>query len=150
MKPREPIADPWRYAYHITGEKKIGKTTFSIEGCNEFVLQCDKPQLAYAIKETMVEDWKHSMKIIELLEELAYEGKLPYSRIIVDNVAEWYQMCYQNTCDYYKVESPGDEDWGRGWNKLKQDFLDAVNTLLQIQDKAECGLVFISHSVGRS
>jgi hypothetical protein len=48
---RDQVDDPWRYAYLITGEKKIGKTSFAINGCEEYVIQLDKPQIGYKNRE---------------------------------------------------------------------------------------------------
>ena len=57
---RVPVNNPWEYAYLLTGEKKIGKTTFAIEGGDVLVLQFDKPQIAYEIIEVCPNNWKES------------------------------------------------------------------------------------------
>ena len=142
-----PIADPWQYAYLITGEKKIGKTSFAIEGCEELVLQCDKPQIAYSIRETMIRSWKDSRKVIAELEKLAGKPKsFPFQRIVVDGAGEWYNMCQQYTCREFQIEHPSEEGYARAWHFLRDEFTDSVNRLLRLQRSVGCGMVFIAHS----
>lgn len=142
---RKPTEDPWQLAYLITGEKKIGKTTFAIEGCEEYVLQFDKPQLTYKIRETLMKDWKHFQKALKAIEARAEEGDFPFERIVVDGAGEWYSACQAYTCEYFGVEHPSDEGYARAWHFLRDEFTDAVNRLLALQIKAHCGLIFIAH-----
>lgn len=143
---RKPIDNPWQYAYLITGEKKIGKTSFAIEGCEEFVFQFDKPQLAYNIREEVIKTWKDSVKVIKALEEAAESGDFPYERVIIDGVAEWYAMC-QAACEKkFAVDHPSDVEWAKGWHWIRDNFNDAVNRLLRLQSSAECGIIFIAHA----
>ena len=144
---RVPVSDPWMYAYLIHGEKKIGKTSFAIEGCEEFVMQCDKPQLAYPIREEILLNFKHALQVLKAIEALAAKGNFPYTRIIVDGVGELYMMCQQWACAKHGVNHPSDnENFGATWSLLKESFNDFVNRLLRLQTVAECGLMFISHS----
>lgn len=148
-KRRTPVSNPWQYAYLITGEKKIGKTTFAIAGCEEYVLQFDKPQLAYELRETVVTSWAHFAKALRALEEAATtdDGTFPFERVVVDGVGEWYQMCMEDVCKPLGIKDPGEaNDHGLTWRRLRMQFTDAVNRLLRLQSSAECGLVFIAHS----
>lgn len=144
----EPVDNPWNYAYLITGEKKIGKTAFSIEGCEELVLQFDKPQLAYAIREIVIKSWSQFKDVLRLLEEKAKDGeaKFPYQRIVVDGAGEWYQMCQQATCKKFGVEHPSEEGYARAWHYLRDEFTDSVNRLLRLQREVGCGMIFIAHA----
>ena len=143
---RTPVDDMWRYAYLITGEKKIGKTTFAIEGCDEFVLQFDKPQLAYRIRETMIEDWKKFESVLKALEVAADSGDFPYNRIVVDGCNEWYQQCQTEVCRIFGIGHPSEEGYAKGWHKLRDMFFDGMNRLLRLQNTAKCGLIFLAHS----
>lgn len=144
----KPVDNPWNYAYLMTGEKKIGKTAFSIEGCEELVLQFDKPQLAYAIREIVIKSWSQFKDALRLLEEKAKDGAeaFPYQRIVVDGAGEWYQMCQQATCKKFGVEHPSEEGYARAWHHLRDEFTDAVNRLLRLQRDVGCGMIFISHA----
>lgn len=143
---RKPVDNPWQYAYLLTGEKKIGKTTFAIEGCEELVLQFDKPQLAYEIREEVIKSWKHFERMLKALEARAEKGDFPYERIVVDGVAESYAMCQVNTCLHFGVDHPSEEGYARGWHHLRDTYTSAVNRLLRLQLSANCGVIFISHA----
>lgn len=144
----KPVRDPWKYAYLITGEKKVGKTTFAIEGedTEELVLQFDKPQLATEIREQVIKTWNESVKYIKALEERAEAGTFPYNRVVIDGVYEWYMMCQTATCKHFGIEHPSDEGFARGWHHLRDNFTDAVNRILRLQASAECGAIFIAHA----
>jgi len=151
---RVPETSPWKYAYHVTGERKIGKTTFAIEGCEELVIQFDKPQLAYPIPETVIQTWSSFQdgkigfeQVLRAVEAKAEEaGKFPYDRIVIDGVSEWYAMCTTWACKQHGVKDPSEnENWGATWRLIRETFLEAVNRLLRLQVTADCGLVFISH-----
>ncbi len=146
---RTPTSNPWELAYLITGEKKIGKTTFAIEGCEEYVLQFDKPQLSYNIRETAITSWKHFKKALEAIESKAANGTMAFERIIVDGAGEWYQMAHVEACKRAGVEHPSDIPYGKCWHQIRDMFTDAVNRLLRLQVSASCGLVFIAHSEWR-
>ena len=143
---REPIKDPWMYAYLITGEKKIGKTSFALEGCEEFVLQFDKPNLAYKIREECPKTWREVTRIIKALEVAAEEGEFPYQRIIVDGIGEAYAMCQLDVCSHFAVEHPSDVGFAKGWHKLRDEFTDFINRILRLQHVAQCGAMFIAHA----
>lgn len=143
---RAPVSNPWALAYLVTGEKKVGKTSLAIEGANEMVLQFDKPQLSYEIREVCPKDWAQAMKTIAALEAKSAEGKFDYDRVIIDGAGEWYQMAQVACCKKFGIEHPSEEGYARGWHWIRDQFLDAVNRLLRLQNKHECGLIFIAHS----
>lgn len=143
---RAPVSNPWRYAYLLAGEKKIGKTSFAIEGCDEYVIQLDKPQLAYEIMEDIPKSWRELVMILKALEESAEAGKFPYQRIIVDGIGEAYAMCQEFTCKHFSVEHPSDVGFAKAWHFLRDNFTEWVNRLLRLQQTADCGVVFISHA----
>ena len=146
MERRTPVADPWAYAYLITGEKKIGKTAFSIEGVEEYVMQCDKPQLAYDIREDIVTRWQQAVQIVNQLLEMATKGEMPFQRVVVDGAGELYAMCQTAACAHFGVEHPSEVGYARCWHKIRDDFTALVNKLLRLQRVANCGLVFIAHA----
>lgn len=142
----EPESDLWKYAYLISGYKKIGKTSFAIEGADEFVIQFDKPQISYALRETCPADWKAFEKVLKALELAAKNYEFPYNRVIIDGVGEWFSMCQAEACKKFGVEHPADAPYGKAWHELRDMFNDAVNRLMRLQVTAECGLMFIAHA----
>ncbi len=149
---RDPVADPWAYAYLITGEKKIGKTSFAIQGCEEFVLQFDKPQIAYSIREQSIESWKQFLTVLKALEKKAAEcaeedDDFPYQRIVIDGAGEWYSMLQRKVCKDFAIDHPSEAGFARAWHAIRDEFTDAVNRLMRLQITANCGMVFIAHCV---
>jgi hypothetical protein len=143
---REPCSNPWSYAYLIYGEKKIGKTSFAIQGGEEFVLQFDKPQLAYAIRETMIDSWAQLRLVMKALEAKVKEGEFPFQRVVVDGAGEMYQMCHDWACKEHGVAHPKDGEWGSTWALIRTEFTSMVNRLLRLQGSVGCGMIFIAHS----
>ncbi len=142
---RKPVGDPWQLAYLLTGEKKVGKTSLAIEGCEELVVQFDKPQLSYNIREVVPSNWSDFRKVLSQLEAKA-AGRFPYQRVIIDGAGEWYQMMHVECCRHFGIEHPSEEGFARGWHYIRDGFTDAVNRLLRLQSKTRCGLIFIAHS----
>ena len=148
-KARVPVIDPWRYAYLLTGEKKIGKTSWAIAGCKEYVIQLDKPQLSYEIVEDCPTTWKELVQILRALEESAADGTFPYQRVIVDGIGEAYVMCQDYTVKEFGVAHPSEVGYAKAWHFLRDNFLDWMNRLLRLQQTAKCGVVFIAHAEWR-
>lgn len=145
------VNDPWAYAYLLTGRKKVGKTSFAVEGVEEFVYQFDKPQIARNIRERCFETWRESAQYTKLIEQaaaahVAGRAEFPYQRIVVDGAGEWYQKCQANTCKLFQIEHPSDAGYAKAWHHLRDTFTDEVNRLLRLQTKVGCGLIFIAHS----
>lgn len=143
---REPSADMWQYAYSFTGVKKIGKTTLAVHGAEEFVIQFDKPQIAYSIREECPRSWGDFMEILKALEARAKSGDFPYNRIVIDGEGEWYQMCHVAACKEFGVDHPSEVGYAKCWHKIRDTFTDAVNRLMRLQITARCGIVFIAHA----
>lgn len=142
---RTPSDDLWAYSYLLIGEKKIGKTSLAIEGCEELVLQYDKPQIAYPIKELLVENWRHFTAAKDQLLERAAAGALGFNRVVIDGTGEWYQSCQAKVCQDFAIAHPSEEGYARAWHALRDEFTAAVNDLLSLQESG-CGVVFIAHS----
>lgn len=149
-KHRAPVSDPWQYAYLITGEKKIGKTTLAIQTTSStekvLVIQFDKPQIAYNILETCPKSWKDFLAVLTALERAVVSNDFPYVRVVIDGVGEWYQMCMESVLPAGCKDPTDADDFGRTWRALATEFTKAVNRLLALQIDAQCGLVFIAHS----
>ena len=143
---RQPSANPWEYAYSITGRKKIGKTSFAIEGSEEFVIQFDKPQIAYELREHCPKSWTEFESVLKALEAAAASGQFKYNRVVIDGMGEWYTMCQLWACKEFGVDHPSEAGYAKCWHKIRDTFTDAVNRLLRLQITAKCGLVFIAHA----
>lgn len=146
-KRNKPSSNIWNFAYHITGEKKIGKTSLSFQNCEELVIQLDKPSMDYEVREISCKNWGEFRTILLEMEEIE-KRIFPYQRIIIDGIAEWYEMCMTYVCKKAGVDHPTDaNDYGKTWGNLRKEFRGIINRLLALQINKDCGLIFISHSV---
>jgi len=134
------------YSLLFHGEKKIGKTTLTMEGGGKpLLLTFDPLQQAYSLFQRHVPDWAHFMAYLQLLERRVAEGKFDYTRIVVDGTDIWYRRCQAWTCKILGVSHPQEAEWGKGWDLLKETFSTAVERVLALP----CGVWFISHSEWR-
>src|SRR3990167_10747717 len=72
----------------VHGEKKIGKTSLSLQTDDEedkvLVIQFDPPQTAYRRMEIVCPSFGRFRKVLKKLEKLAAKGTFPYRRIVID------------------------------------------------------------------
>lgn len=127
----------------IHGEKKIGKTTLASEGGRVLFFQCDPKQRSYRRLEVHLPDWATFLAGLKALEANFRSGnKLQYERVVLDGADTWYRLCMNYTCTKLGIEHPSDEDWGKGYDAVRQEFSKAVDRLLALP----CGVWFIAHS----
>lgn len=137
-----PINDINEYSFLLHGQKKIGKTSTSIQGCRSLLIQNDPAQKAYKRLEIVVPDWLTFKAALKKLEELGTSIKDLYDRIVLDGADIWYQKCLEYVCSKLGIEHPQDEGWGKGWNEVRREFSSGVHRLLNLP----LGVWFISHS----
>jgi len=140
----EPAANFNDYALLIHGEKKIGKTSLSLQGPgNVLLLECDPPQLAYRRKELQLPNWATFLAILERLEqEAGSDTPFPFDRVVLDGADIWYQRCLEYVCKQRVITHPEDEAYGKGWHGVRKEFTQAVDRLLRLP----CGTWFLCHS----
>lgn len=141
----EPENDINAFSLLIHGEKKIGKTTLSLQGGRVLVLQCDPPQKAYRRLEIVCNNWKKFLGAIKSLEQATKLKKFPYDRVVLDAADLWYHMCMQYACEKLCISHPEDESYGKGWAAVRYEFTQAVDRLLRLP----CGTWFLAHSAWR-
>lgn len=141
-KPSAASDDMSEYHFLIHGEKKIGKTTFTTVEEGVFLLTFDPKQKALEIMQEHCPNWETFEAYLKALEAAAAAGKYPYKRVVIDGADIWYARCQDWACRQLGIKHPSEEDWGKGWDKLKVTFANAVDRLLALPG----GVWFISHS----
>ncbi len=126
----------------IHGEKKIGKTTLANAYGTSFILEFDPLQNWIQARQRFVPTWLHFMQYLQLLEQHAARGKLPFNRVIIDGADIWYRLCQKWVEKSLQIEHLSDADWGKGWDKIKETFSDACRRLMALG----CGTWYICHS----
>lgn len=131
------------YLYLIHGLKKIGKTTFSIQGGNVLLLTFDPVEPAYEIFQRHCPNWETFEGYITLLEQAAANGSYPYSRVVFDRTDIAYRECQKYICKKAKVRHPTEaNDFGMTWDELYKTYEGAVKRLMALPG----GCWFLCHS----
>ncbi len=134
---RVPINDLWKYSYFIYGDKKIGKTSWAVEGCDAAVLQFDRPSLSLPVRELLLDSWENFKSGLDSIKKA--------DRIVVDGVGDWYRMCQTYCCKGLGIKHPSEVGYSRGWHDLRDEFIRGVMSLQKKREELDCGLVFIGH-----
>lgn len=134
-----PDVDLSDFSLLIHGEKKIGKTTLAMQGGKVLVLQFDPAQRCYKRMELVVRSWEEFLAILKKLEKASADM---YDRVVIDGAEIWYSMCQKFICENLGIEHPGDEDFGKGWQSLRDTFTAAVTRMLHLP----YGVWFLAHS----
>jgi hypothetical protein len=136
-EPSEQLAD---YSILLYGEKKIGKTQLSsmFESC--FQMMTEPGGKAVSAYQRPVKGWNYFKRYVQLL-----ESDTEFQNVSVDTVDILYSMCSAHMLDKLGISHPSDEEWGKGWAAVRNEFTPWINRLLNTGK----GVIFISHAVER-
>jgi hypothetical protein len=87
-----------------------------------------------------VRNWPEFTKYVRLIEKAD-----DFENCSIDTVDILYQMCTKHQMKKLGIDHPSEEEWGKGWAAIRDEFTPWINRLLQ-SDK---GVIFVSHSVQR-
>lgn len=125
------------YCILLYGAKKIGKTqlTAQFESCMQMMFEPG----AKAIEgyQVAVPSWKHARKYVRLLES---DDK--FQNVSFDTTDIAHAMCTKFACEQMGIDHPSDEEWGKGWQAVRDEFSDQIHRLLNTGK----GVIFISHA----
>lgn len=136
-KPSKLLED---YSILLYGEKKIGKTQLASVFPKCLQIMTEPGGKAIASFQEPCPDWKRFRKIAAALTTDSF-----YRNVSIDTADLAYQQCIAFTCDRLGIEHPSDEDWGKGWQAVRDEFTTQINKILH----SGKGAIFISHAVER-
>lgn len=129
------------------GREKIGKTTFFASYPDALFLSTEPGTKGQRIFEYNAEDggcknWKLIRAAVDQLEKTDR-----FKAVVFDTVDRAYDMCLDYVCEERNIEYPGQdeygqEDFGKSWRAVKQEFLGIVHRILQTGR----GVCFTSHA----
>ena len=125
------------YAILISGEKKIGKTTFCSHFPDTLFLMFEAGSKKLSVYQKTVNSWEEFKKYISLIIKTE-----KFKTIIVDPIDKAYDLCFKYICTKLVISHPADEGWGKGWEAIRSEFNFEMDRLL----KSGKGIIFISHS----
>lgn len=134
--PSENLID---YTWLIYGEKKIGKTSLVAQFPNTLFLMFEPGGKSLSTYQRFCSTWDEFLGYIELLESTPAHG---FKTICIDTANLAYDSCLQYVCRKAMIEHPSDEGYGKGWNKVKQEFFDAHKRIAALG----VGFVAIAHA----
>ena len=134
----EPNDNPLAYSTLGYGPPKIGKTSL-FKGMKYFFMDGEKGTKAMRTYRRFVSDWDDVREYRDLLHSGGYRL---YRGLVVDPVEKFYIFCMRYTCKKGKVEHPTDEEYGKGWERLRREFLSVMGDLAALP----FGVAFLSHS----
>lgn len=145
--PTEPVPASGNlndFSFLIYGPKKVGKTTFALEGGRVLLINFDPPQITYERMEVCPKDWDEFLDVLKQLEKLAKNPKtFPYDRVVIDRVDLWYDLALDYACQNLGIDHPSEEKgFGRGWKEVEKTFAAGVRRILALP----CGRWFLTHA----
>jgi len=73
--------------------------------------------------------------------ELLAKGEHSFDATSLDPLPLFYERSFKYSCEKHGFEHPSEETYGKGWNKVKKDFNNAVEPLLRLG----IGIFFNAH-----
>lgn len=126
-----------KYSIFIYGKAKIGKTSLCAQFPDALFLMTEPGGKSLEIYQTNVRNWPHFKQLITELETTDM-----YKTVVVDTVDNLFKMCTDWYCKKNAIQHPSDEDWGKGWQMISDEFLLAITKLMQLNR----GVIFTSHA----
>lgn len=127
----------------IYGPHGVGKTTFANELTDSTLfLATEEGQGFIECYHEGCHSWKKYLAILEALKEGQADQ---YKAFAVDTVDALYMLCAQYIGQKHGFDHASDEDWGKGYQLIREEFDRGLNQLLALGK----GVVLISHSQDR-
>lgn len=123
----------------IYGPPKIGKSTLASTFPNALFVATEPGLRFLNVMQTKCPDWVRFRDIIKQLR--MPEAKDRYRTVVIDTVDLLYQACENFICTTRQIQHPSEEDWGKGWSMIREEFQTGMRYLAS----EGYGIVFISH-----
>lgn len=125
------------YSMLLFGEKKIGKTSLAAQFGDAFFMMFEPGGRALSIAQEPIHNWSDAKGYLKLLKK-----DKRFRTVVVDTADLAFKRCQRYVVNKLGVEHPADEEWGKGWESLRDEFTTWVMELLMLPK----GVIFISHA----
>lgn len=123
----------------IYGPPKIGKSTLAATFPDALFIATEAGLRFLSVYRVSCTDW---VKFREIVNELRTdEAKSRFRTIVIDTVDLLYRTCEDHVCQVKGIAHPADEDWGKGWAYVRDEFQRGMSYLTG----EGYGVVFITH-----
>lgn len=137
-KKSKPVDSLLAYSMLLYGREKIGKTTLASMYEDALFLMCEPGGKSLEIYQIPINNWSEILEVLKLLKE--NPGK--FKTIVIDTVDLAFHYCQDYVCKSLAISHPSEEDYGKGWAAVKDEF---SRVMTEIQ-KIGRGVLFISHA----
>lgn len=145
-EPKPIEMDLSRYMILLYGREKIGKTTAFASFPDAIFLNTEPGAKGLSIYEFNsdkggITSWEVFLKAVDLL-----MNSDRFKTVVIDTADRLYDMCMDYVCKVRNIEYPGrdssgDEDFGKSWRAVRQEFLEPLVKLQQ----SKRGVCLTSH-----
>ena len=143
-----PVKELSSFTMLAFGKPKLGKTTLACSWPKPVVLATERKGVkAIRVPHIKIYNWENVLSAISLLK--TKENRDKYQTVIIDTVDLLYKYCFDWCCEHYGFDHPSDKDWGwgKGWEKITDQFLATIMTIFDLKYKGqEKAVVFTSHT----
>jgi hypothetical protein len=137
--PSQKLGD---YSILFFGDKKIGKTSLAAMFPDALFLMTEPGARALPVYQTPILEWKTFRESLRLLR--SPQGNR-FKTVVVDTVDLAFKMAETYACQKMGITHPSEEDWGRGWGAVRDEFTTQMQILLNMGK----GVILISHATER-
>lgn len=147
---KKPLEFLQRYTGLIYGREKIGKTTVLASFPKTLFFTTEPGSKGLSIYEFNSEDggvrnWEIFRAGVDAL--CTKEARGQFETVVIDTVDRAYDMALDWVCENRGIEYPGhdaagEEDYGKSWRAVKQEFIEQIHRL----EQAGYGIWLTSHA----
>ena len=132
------------YITLIYGRPGIGKTTFAASYPNAVLFSCERVSPGIKCYDFNTENKGPGVNTWEVFREgvKLLKKSNQFETVVIDTVASAYAHCLEWKCDDLGIPYPKDNDYGKSWGAVKEEFENQLNQIRKTGRK----LVFTAHA----
>jgi hypothetical protein len=136
-----PLTHFQDYNLWLYGQRKIGKTTLCSLFPDTFMMMAEPGAKDLSVYQRAITQWKQFTGYVKLLEK-----DKRFKTVVVDTVDLVFKSSYAHTMRRLGIDHPSEEDWGKGWAAIEDEFTPWMQRLLSLPK----GVILVSHSEVRT
>ncbi len=122
----------------LYGPPKIGKTTLASGWPGALFLATEKGYDAIKVYKKDVTSWQMFKDIVDVI----VAGDHKFKTVVIDTADLLFKLCNDAMCQELDITHVSDEDWGKGYDIVANEFERVINKLFM----SDYGLILISHT----
>lgn len=127
----------------LYGPPKIGKSTIANSFPKALFVAAEEGLKFLDAYKQGVRTWE---EVLGIQKDLLKPGH-DFQTVVFDTADALFTLCTDYVCKKLNIDHPSDEDWGKGWAALRDNFQKLVTPLAapDLNGKTRFGLIFLSH-----